>query len=159
MQIELTKGLYALIDEEDYQLVSELKWYADVRKVNAYAVRKTKKDGVLKMHRYILEKHGFDLTGKEVDHINCDGLDNRKENLRVCTVLENRRNQKLRYNMSTKGIYYHRQSQKWCARLKIENKRISLGYFYTKEEATAAYDEAAKKYFGDFAKTNKELNE
>jgi len=89
-----------------------------------------------------------------VDHINGDGLDNRKENLRVCTHAENIRNQKLNRLNTTgyKGVCVNRE--KWISRIKVNGKLLYLGRYNTPEEAAQVYDEAARKYFGKFASLN-----
>ena len=105
------------------------------------------------LHRFIL-----DVPSKmTVDHITGDTLDNRRENLRICSTAENNRN-KPKYSNKTahhKGVYFYKTKRKpWRARININKKSISLGYFSSSEEAHAAYCEAAKKYHGEFARFN-----
>lgn len=96
--------------------------------------------------------------GMYVDHINGDTLDNTKSNLRICTNKENCRNTKLSKNSTSgyKGVscYKKDRNKKWIAKIMVDYKTINLGYFWTKEEAAYAYNLAAVKYHGDFARLN-----
>jgi len=87
-----------------------------------------------------------------VDHIDGDPLNNSLSNLRWCTYTENGRNRKKHRNNTSgyKGVYFNKAAGKWRARIKINGKNKSLGYFHTKEEAAAAYEAAAKEAFGEF---------
>lgn len=149
-EIILTQGKVALVDDEDFERLNKHKWYCR----NGYAVRMTKfslgKRQAILMHREIISPP----QGLVVDHINGDGLDNRKKNLRACTHAENIRNQKLNRLNTTgyKGVCVN--SKKWIARIKINGKLLYLGRYNTPEEAAQVYDEAARKYFGKFAKVN-----
>lgn len=103
-------------------------------------------------HREIL---GFP-TG-EIDHKNGDGLDNRRENLRVCSRLENNRNQRKSKRPLTskyKGVSWDKKSKKWLAHISIMNKCKYLGVFSDEWEAALAYNKAAEEKFGEFACLN-----
>jgi len=93
-----------------------------------------------------------------VDHINGDNLDNRKKNLRLCTYAENNRNRKPLENKTSKykgvGLNKNYKIKTWQARIVKNSKRYSLGYFKNEKEAALAYNQAAKKYFGEFAYLN-----
>ncbi|WP_446027824.1 HNH endonuclease [Lelliottia amnigena] len=108
------------------------------------------------LHRIIwIVGNGFIPGGMEIDHINGDKGDNRISNLRLCTPTQNRQNKsKYKNNKSGfKGVYYEsaqRVKKPWRARIVVNKKAISLGNFLTKLEASQAYQEAAKKYFGEF---------
>ncbi len=143
---------YALIDDEDYELVSRLKWrayknyntwYASARKVRFY----------LAMHQLILP--GL----KQIDHRNHNGLDNQKRNLRACNDHQNQGNQVLQKNKSSrfKGVSWNRKSQRWEARIWDDGKNKSLGLFADETYAAIVYDTTAKKVFGEFACTNHDL--
>lgn len=154
--IPLTKGKFAIIDDEDYNLISIYKWSV-TGKQERYArtainVGKYKERGIL-MHRMIL---GLDHTDKrQVDHINGNGLDNRKYNLRLCSNMENTRNAKRRGGLSSyKGVFWHKAAGKWMSQIKVDYKSIYLGLYVTEEDAARAYDAAASKHFGEFARLN-----
>lgn len=141
-----------MVDDEDFERVNRYKW----RFHREYAIKHfklNKKDVGLFLHRFIMGLNYGDK--KQIDHINHNGLDNRKCNLRLCTVIENRRNSSLRSDNTSgyKGVHWYKKTNKWQARIKL-NKRISLGLFPTPIAAARAYNIAAKKYFGEFAYLN-----
>jgi len=154
VEIKLTQGQVALIDDEDYELISQHKWCAYKHRKMFYASRSCYINGlktVIRMHRLIMNAP----DGTQVDHINGNGLDNRKENLRL---VSNHQNQWNRHSISGKskykGIHWNKQSKKWQSQIKVYGKRIHLGYFREEIDAAVAYDKAAIKYFGEFAKPN-----
>jgi hypothetical protein len=155
-EIELTQGKVALVDDEDYEYLSQWNWYASKAKYTFYARRNlTSEDGkrsTKRMQRDILEHVLGGLGGHVVDHINGDGLDNQRSNLRVASHRENMFNSRRRLSSIYKGITYTRGY--WCAQIHVGGKRIHCGYYSTPEEAASAYDDAAKKYFGEFARVN-----
>lgn len=161
-EIPLTKGKFTTVDDETFEVLVKFKWHC----VKGYAVRNhyigVAKIGavrleVIKMHRQITN------CPKElqVDHINGNKLDNRKENLRVCTSRENTINSKIRSDSTTgfKGVTKKKWGTKgqfkYCARITVEGgKRVHLGYFNKAEDAAKAYDKAAKELHGEFARLN-----
>jgi len=150
--IQLTQGEYAIVDDEDFKLLSHWKWHLLKKKTNKYAVRrnpKGKPKNIL-MHRQIL----YTRKDQYSDHINGNGLDNRRSNLRLCTHTEsNRYVQKRSHNTSGYlGVYNH--EGKWAAGIRVSSKHIYLGRYRTKEEAALAYNVAAIKYHGQFATLN-----
>lgn len=159
-KIPLTKGKFALVDNEDYERLTAMKkWHFNSNGYAAKSKNYIKENGKrsckeLVMHRVIMGLSSGD--GFEVDHINGDKLDNRKSNLRVCSSAENSRNKGLRKDntSSYKGVHFHRPAGKFWARIVCEKKRISLGCFDDPKEAAKAYNEAALKYYGEFAKLN-----
>ena len=154
-RIPLTQGKFAIVDDDKYDWLNQWKWCAHKNGNNHYAVRsssrKTGKKSI-KMHRLILGLQPND--GKITDHLNTNALDNRRVNLRICTTSENARNQKPRRNKKYKGIYFHKYAKKWFSRIYYQQCRIWLGSFDNKIEAAKAYDKAAKKLYGEFARTN-----
>lgn len=150
--IPLTKGKVAIVDDEDFEWLSKFKWCFDC----GYAARRTtKKEGMklVYMHRYMSNVP----NDMEIDHINGDKLDNRRENLRICTHSENVLNQPIHKNSKTgkKGVFKHQG--KFVAAIRINNKKIYIGIYSTVDEASKAYDEAAKKYHGEFARLNGDI--
>lgn len=105
------------------------------------------------MHRVVAKTP----DGLECDHINSDSLDNRKANLRTATRLQNSWNRskssKPGYSKS-KGVTFDKKMQKWLAQIRVRGKHISHGRFKDEIQAAKAYDKAAKKHFGEFAKLN-----
>jgi hypothetical protein len=148
--VPLTKGLEAVIDAADVHLVSAHNWYAHVHKTgHAYAARSINMGSgcrTLMLHRVVVGE-----DGGEVDHINGDGLDNRRANLRICTHQQNMHNRVMdrRNTLGSRGVWIDRG--KFRATIKHNNKSIHLGRFPTKEEAAAAYTGAAKALFGKFS--------
>ena len=160
IKIPLTMDKIAIIDEADADL-SKLKWHAHDNGRIWYA-RRTIHEGYqqrnVRMHRTIMEKIlGRPLTRSEtVDHLNNDGLDNRRSNLRVATIQQNSWNQRKKPNTSSrfKGVSWHVSNKKWSAYIRVNGKQKMLGHFLTEEEAARAYDHAAKIHYGDFCALN-----
>jgi len=158
--VPLAGGKYfAKIDPEDYPEIAKFKWC--IAKANGKddtiyarrAERVNKKTKCVLMHRQIMKV----ADGVALDHINGNGHDNRKANLRVADKAQNGWNQKIRTgNLSSKykGVAWHKEQKKWIARLGYKRKRIWLGTYDNEVEAARAYDRAAVKYFGAFARLN-----
>ena len=149
--IELTQGMIALIDDEDYALVSGYFWHASLADRFYYAVNKGRETTY--MHRLIMGV--LDKPDIEVDHRSGCTLDNRRANLRECTSAQNKMNTRVRKTgkySRFKGV--GRQDGYWIARIHQGKERIWLGTYNTEEEAAHAYDAGARKHFGDFARLN-----
>lgn len=144
------------MDDEDFEKVSSFRWHARSRKGGKnrfYAAGRAKQDREkVYMHRIVMSPP----PGKDVDHINGDGLDNRRENLRVCTRSENLRNRGKQANNTTgyKGVHFFKAARLFTASVQYDGKSFHLGYFKTALEAAKAYDEAARKIHGEFAQLN-----
>jgi hypothetical protein len=155
--IPLTKGYSALVDDEDYDRIASFKWYVSLQKTSTYANRDTCESGkrtTVSMHRFIMQPP----KGMRVDHINGDGLDNRKANIRVCTPGENLCNQRRIRGLSAfKGVSYWTHGLRWRAQICVDGRRIFLGSFPDEPSAATAYDAAALFYHGEFACTNADL--
>lgn len=144
-----------IIDESDYDMVSQWKWHLSDRGYAQRCQYISKINGKLKhkrifLHRLILQPP----ENKCIDHINGDRLDNRRCNLRICDFKENARNStKMKKSLSKyKGVTIDRD--KWSSRITVDYKVIYLGTFDTEISAALAYNHAALMYFGEFAKLN-----
>lgn len=150
------KKYSALVDDEDFERVSKHNWYI-YKAGNVYAATNIKYKAVNRRHRRLCI-HRLITGFKVTDHINGNGLDNRRSNLREVTVHQNTMNRRGKAGVSKfKGVYWKKETSKWCARIGINYKRIHLGYFQSEIEAAKAYNTAAKKYFGEYAYLNKFL--
>jgi hypothetical protein len=152
-EIPLTRGLVALVDDEDYEELNRYNWI----ELGGYAVRSLpnpvsgRRQTKMSMHRYIMGLKYGDPT--RVDHKNTDGLDNRRENLRICSQALNARNRAINKNNTSgfKGVSWLNKRKKWVAVIRLNNKSKHLGSFSTPEEAHAAYCKAADILHGEFA--------
>jgi hypothetical protein len=155
-EIKLTQGKVALVDDADFEWLNQWKWFAFFNGYGQYYAARNEKTflgrRLIFMHRVIMNTP----RGMDVDHINMDGLNDTHANLRNCTHSQNIQNGKKRSNNSSgyKGVSWHKHHKKWYAKININGKHTPLGYFSNPEDAAHAYDEAAKKYHGEFARTN-----
>jgi hypothetical protein len=157
--IPLSRGLHALVDDDDFDFLNQWRWYADKY---GYAVRnrsvsENTSHKQEKMHRVIMGV----MDDRSVDHINGATADNRKSNLRIAVshALNCANQQKHVFKDRTptsrfKGVYFRRDRNKWVARIKVMFKQINLGHFDTEIEAAQMYDEAAYAYWGEYARLN-----
>jgi hypothetical protein len=151
--IELSKGQVAVVDDESFMELAQYNWCISAV---GYAVRRKKfPDGSVKvvyMHRELMCAQ----KGQEVDHINGNRLDNRRENLRLATRSQNAKNvgKKPSNKSGFKGVHKHGRNNSWVAQISVENKMIHLGSFKTPEEAALAYNAAAQRLHGEFANFN-----
>lgn len=147
-QIKLTKGAITIVDSEDYDRLSQHKWYLHAK---GYACRD---EGGRKNRKNILMQHEI-MGGKGIDHINRNKLDNRKQNLRFATPSQNSHNLS-RYKNNTSGYIGVSKTTwgKWHAYVWNKSKRIHIGYFYTPEDAAKARDEIVIKLHGEYANLN-----
>lgn len=150
-RIPLTRGKFAIVDPEDYNLLSRCKWCA-VKDSNTYYAVRSRQNKQIRMHREIMKvpKHLV------CDHINHNGLDNRKNNLRICTKQQNTHNQKPRKTGTSKykGVDWNKRQRKWRARIYYESRCHYLGYFNNEIDAAKAYDKKARELFKEFACLN-----
>lgn len=157
--IKLTRDQVVLVDDVDFEQLNQYKWYAlwDSKLKSFYACRVDKNGKAILMHREIVNTPQHLHT----DHRNRNTLDNQRCNLRHCSHSQNQANRakKLQYNGKQtssiyKGVSWDKEKNKWLARIGFQGKMKNLGRFCFESNAARAYDEAAERYFGEFARTN-----
>lgn len=156
--ITLTQNQVAIVDDEDYEMLMRHKWYAFKGTAKTFYARtnvrcpeaKSRQQNI-KMHRVIMN-----YPESKIDHINGNGLDNRKCNLRLCNQSQNKQNMDKRIDNTSgfKGVTYCKRNKKFIAQIFVNNYNKNLGAYICKEDAARAYDLAAAKYFGEFARLN-----
>ena len=156
-EIQLTQGKVALVDAEDFERLNCFKWYASKYSDGFYAMRcgftVDGKRKTIYMHREIMNTP-YDM---DTDHINYNGLDNRKKNLRNATRSENNQNRRYAHKdnkLGIKGVRWHTQRKKFTAQIQVKKKKIHLGCFNVLGDADSAYRKAEEKYFREFARCN-----
>ncbi|MBW8039596.1 MAG: hypothetical protein FVQ85_06310 [Planctomycetes bacterium] len=149
--IPLTQGRFAVVDADDYERLIKHKWSCQKSKNNCYASRAYGYTRI-SMHRVIMKAP----KGLQVDHIDGNGLNNRKSNLRLCTHAENVHNSRPMRNVSSKykGVCWHKDKKKWCVSITKSDRRSYLGHFDDEIVAAREYDKKAKELFGEFAYLN-----
>jgi hypothetical protein len=148
--VPLAGGQFAMIDKSDLELVSQYEWRLSSNGGKwIYAV--SGRSSELRMHRLITSAK----PGEQVDHINANGLDNRRSNLRICSASQNIANaRKKSGNFTSKFKGVCRTKGGWKAQITLDYKKFCLGTYSTEERAAAAYDAAAREKFGEFARCN-----
>jgi hypothetical protein len=156
-RIPLTQGKFAIVDPEDYDRLAKHKWQASRFPRSDYATRFVtigyRRQKHIQMHRVIMNVR----PGQFIDHINHNGLDNRKTNLRLATRAQNswnKRKQRGNHSSKFKGVSWFIREKNWQARIQSNGTKFFLGSFKKEIDAAKAYDNAAKKYYGDFASLN-----
>lgn len=156
-EIILTRGMVTVVDDEDYEWLNQWKWQAHENKRGVYYavrnawIKETKGRERMAIHRMILGLSAGDP--RKGDHINHDGLDNRRANLRIATHGQNVQNSRRRRDNTSgfKGVSWDKEASKWQAYIFSDKRRRLLGRFKTKEEAHAAYCVAAQALWGEFS--------
>lgn len=150
-----SEGVSAIVDDQDADL-AQLAWYIYGQPSDRATVN-------IAMHRMVMQRilGRFPVTGEYVDHINRNPLDNRRENLRICTKSQNHMNREKRKTYrgrkptsKYKGVHLDRTRNKWMARVVDHGKHVNLGRFDSEIEAAKAYNKAAKEHYGEFAYLN-----
>lgn len=145
------------IDKDDLKTIDRFNgtWFAKSDQCNMYAAMSVGRKGkqkTIRMHRIIANCNENKL---HIDHINHNGLDNRKTNIRMCTPAQNMKNMTSdRGTSKYKGVSWRECYHKWVAQIGVDNKKVHIGHYSDEKEAAIAYNEAAKKYFGEFALLN-----
>lgn len=152
--IPLTQGYHAVVDAEDYERVSRYKWCLSRSGNQLYAQRRCR-GKTIRMHQFIMRPP----KGKVVDHIDGNGLNNRRGNLRICTPQQNTWNQKRRKQQGASsrfiGVHRHKDRPgKWYVKIKCGDERVNLGPFDSEIEAARARDRKARELFGEYASLN-----
>ena len=150
-EIPLTQGKFALVDDDMYDELNRPKWFAYKHGRTFYARRNIRNNGkqvTIQMHRQVLGLIPGD--GKECDHISRNGLDNRRENLRIASHTTNTRNRRKRVDNSSghNGVYWNTQTNKWRAQIEVDDKRIHLGYHDELADAVESRKQGEIKYWG-----------
>jgi len=159
--LPLSQNKFAIVDADDYHRLSKYKWCVSKTPHTNYAMRRTKgkringkrvKRKTILMHRFIINAP----RRLVVDHINHNGLDNRKANLRLCTRAENSRNRRSLVNKSSryKGVSYDKERKLFIACIRCKGKKYFLGRFKSEIKAAKAYDKKARELFGVYAFLN-----
>lgn len=151
-KIKLTQGKVALVDDEDYEKLNKYSWSTN-RSYDTYYAR-CFVGGRIK--NYMQHRILSPSLGMEIDHIDRNGLNNQKRNLRICTHSQNLMNQRHRIDCTSKykGVCWDKGRRRWKGRIAIDGVTINLGRFESEEDAALAYNNAAIKYFGEFARPN-----
>ena len=150
--VPLTRGFAAIIDECDVGIANATKWQSHIVKKNRsiYAQSKTGK-----LHRAIAAAMGLPIGPHvEIDHIDLNGLNCRRNNLRIATSSQNKHNRGTPRNNTSgqKGVSWHRRIRKWHTKIQAEGRKIHLGYYDDLELAAFVYAEAAHRFHGEFAR-------
>ena len=155
-KIKLTQGKFALVSGIDFAYLSQWEWYA-CWNGHVWSAIQTKTNSHIRMHRIVLARKLGHANFKLVDHKDSNGLNNQRGNLRPATVSQNQCNRKTDADNTSgyKGVNWSEFSNKWRARIQIRGRQKHLGYFPDKLDAAKAYNKAAKKYHGAFARLNK----
>lgn len=159
-EIQLTQGYVALVDDDDYEFLSQYKWHLDRHPHNLYAKRNSlASEGLGRRMRFPMHRIIMKVTDKNIviDHKDGNGLNNQKSNLRICSHPQNMMNRKPNKNGVSryKGVYYDKDAKRWRAGVALNNRTYSVGRFKTEIEAAMAYNKKALELYGEFAQINK----
>ena len=160
-KIKLTQGKFALVDDNDFEWLSQWKWYAAKKSHRWYARRQCwnaelkinqgkREHTFVAMHREILNTR----EGLQTDHIDGNGLNNQRHNLRECTRSQNLQNQRRTKSGGYKGVFWAEKSKKWVAQINADGVVHYLGQYVHAEAAAHEYDKLAKFLHGEFACPN-----
>lgn len=151
--IPLTKGMTALASDEDFNEVSSFKWHAVQTKGTWYARRSIKGEKANRPKKVYLHRQLLKASpGDQVDHANGNGLDNRRENIRIASSAQNMQNRPVQRNnvSGLKGVHYRKDRGTYRARIVVDGREINLGTYKSPQDASRAYEKASAQYFGQF---------
>lgn len=155
-EIPLNKEFLTIVDDADYEWLNQWHWWWRPKQYvvrNEYIgiINGNPKNRRIIMHRLITDAP----YGMEVDHVDGNPLNNTRNNLRIVTKQQNQWNQKIRkFSSQYKGVHWCNTNKKWCSAIRHDGKKLGLGHYASETEAALAYNKAAKKYFGEFARLN-----
>jgi hypothetical protein len=159
--IPLTRGKEALVDDCDYEYLTQWSWcfVKAEHHQSGYAQRKQKIQGkptTIHMHRLVAERSGLEVNQRRIDHIDGNGLNNQRANLRVATDSQNKANRGKQQNNTSgfKGVTWDREHRKWRAQIRVLRRQYCISRHDDPRDAARAYNEAALKHFGEFACLN-----
>lgn len=146
-EIKISNGYTTLVDDDDFEKLNKIKWQSLVKSNTIYAC-----NNIGRMHRIIMDAK----KGEIIDHLDGNGLNNQKSNLRNCTFQENMRNKRTWGKIKYNGVSFNKKTKNFPfrCRITINKKSIHLGYFKTAELAAKEYNKNALLYFGEYAKLN-----
>ena len=154
--IQLTQGKFAIVDDDMFEELNQFKWYAEKRKDTFYARRNERNR--LHVKKFYMHRQIMNVTDPkiQVDHIFGDGLDNRREKLRLCTMVENLRNQRARVGETSiyKGVFWDKSRNRWGCQIVNNGVKIHIGRFINETYAAEQYNLKASELFGEFARLN-----
>ena len=152
-EILLSTGGMVFVDDEDFEILNSHRWYCRKGGNKFYAGRANGKRGIFLMHRVILNVTDPNVF---VDHIDGDGLNNQRSNLRIATKMQNAYNMGSNKNTSSrfKGVCWKKKNKVWTAQISANKITKHIGCYKSEIEAAIAYNEASKKLHGEFALLN-----
>jgi len=150
--IPLRNGVSTSLDDEDYDRAQAFRWH---KTANGYVAGTVIEQGARKrvyLHRWLLDAQ----PGQLVDHLDGNPLNNRRANLRLATRSQNQANRRRNRTSRSryKGVTWHQGQQRWMARLQVNGRRITIGYYADPLQAAYEYDAFARTYFGEYARLN-----
>ncbi len=151
--VPLTRGYEAVIDTQDVPMVGEWNWYAETRRHGVYA-RRDEQVGDIRLRIYLHRQILGNPNGLQIDHIDGNGLNNLRSNIREATAEQNAHNQRIspKNKSGFKGVSWNRRDAKWQSFIRAGGKHLGLGSFDTPEAAHAAYCDASERLHGRFGR-------
>lgn len=155
--IPLSQGLFAQVDDDDFEFLDQWKWSAD-KSYNTWYARRTEHLGNCKLVRIRMHRLIMQITDRKVfiDHKDGNGLNNQKDNLRICSCSNNGANRRVKAGTSKYlGVNWDKQNNRWKAQIHKNGLNYYLGNFKNETDAAIAYNNAATIHHGEFANLNK----